>query len=107
MPYFTIMAELRGCYADNDSAFTIKADTRRELKQALESEARYLRDAGAVGLPKRDVAWLAAAAWKARKKPSVFPFVVPFRHAHQSGRPMGLFAYVSTRADWLEAQNAI
>jgi len=66
MAYFTIMAELRGCYADNDSAFHIKADTRRELKEALEGEARHLRDAGAVGLSKRAIASHAAEAWRRR-----------------------------------------
>lgn len=49
MSYFTIMAELRGCYADNDSAFTIRCNTRRELKAALEWEARYCI-AGSMGM---------------------------------------------------------
>lgn len=95
MPYFTIMAELRGCYADNESAHTIKADSRRELKAALEAESYYLRDAGAIGLSKR------ALAWRKRKAGGPFPFVAPFRYPHQSGDAMGLFVYVASRADYL------
>lgn len=102
--YFTIMAELRGCYSDNESAFTIKADTRRELKAALAHEMSDLRDAGAVGLTKRDIAWLAASAWRAYKKGGNFPFVAPFRYEHQTGRPMGLMVYDATREDYLAAE---
>lgn len=101
MPYFTIMAEFRGCYADNESAHTIKADSRRELKAALEAESYYLRDAGAIGLSKRAVASLAALAWRKRKAGGPFPFVAPFRYPHQSGYAMGLFVYVASRADYL------
>jgi hypothetical protein len=103
MAYFTIMAELRGCYADNDSAYTLRADTRRELKQALESEARDLRDAGAIGLSKRAIASHAAEAWRRRKDKAAYPLVHPWRYAHQSGDAMGLFVYNATRADWLAA----
>lgn len=104
MAYFTIMAELRGCYADNDSAFTIRATTRRELKAALETEAGDLRDAGAIGLSKRAIASHAAEAWRNRKAKSVYPLVHPFRYAHQSGDAMGLFVYNATRADYVAAQ---
>lgn len=104
MAYFTIMAELRGCYVDNDSAFTIKADTRRQLKSALEYESRDLREAGAIGLNKRAIAWLAAAAWKGRKAGGSYPWVAPFRYPHQSGSARGLFVYIADREDYL-AQN--
>jgi hypothetical protein len=104
MAYFTIMAELRGCYADNESAFVIKANTRRELKAALVSEARDLRDAGGIGLSKRKLATFAAFVWSKRKAGGIYPFVLPWRYAHQSGDAMGLFAYVSSRADYLASQ---
>jgi hypothetical protein len=99
------MTELRGCYADNDSAFTIKADTRRELKAALLSEADFLRSSDAIGLSNRNVTALAALAWRQRKAASVYPFVLPFRYPQQGSDCMGLFVYVATRADYLEAQN--
>lgn len=104
MAYFTIMAELRGCYADNESAFVIRATTRRELKAALASEARDIRDAGAIGLSKKAIASHAAEAWRKRKAKSAYPLVLPFRYSHQSGNAMGLFVYNSSRADYLESQ---
>lgn len=53
MPYFHVSAGLRGCYLP-DSSYIIRATTRRELKEALASEAlaseaeRY-REAGYIG----------------------------------------------------------
>ena len=107
MPYFTIMAELRGCYADNDSAFTIRCNTRRELKSALEWEARDLRDAGAIGLSKRAVASLAAEAWRNRASRSPYPVVQGFRYPHHSAGNdcMGLMVYNASRADYLAQES--
>ena len=106
MAYFTIMAELRGCYADNESAFTIQCNTRRELKAALEWEARDLRDAGAIGLSKRAVAALAAQAWRNVRAASLYPTVQGFRYAHHGAGNdcMGLMVYNSTRRDYIDAQ---
>lgn len=105
--YFTIMAELRGCYSDNDSAFILRAETRRELKAALASEAAQLRDAGAVGLNKRAIANLAARAWKRPRPPRTghLADVAPYRFAYQSGWPMGLMVYQSDRAEYLAQSN--
>lgn len=101
MAYFTIMSELRGCYSDSDSAFTIRANTRKELKAVLLDESASLIDAGAIGLNKKALASLASMAWRKRKAGGVYPFVCPFRYSHQSGYAMGLFVYVATRADYL------
>lgn len=103
MPYFTIMQGLRGCYMP-DSNYTIKADTRRELKAALTWEAYSIRDAGAVGLSKKAIAWLANATWKARKSGAPYPFVAPYRWKAQDSYPYGLFACPATRAEFLEGQ---
>lgn len=103
MPYFTIMAELRGCYADNASAFTVKCDTRRELKEFLESEASDLRDAGAIGLSNRAVTSLAAESWRNRKSRSPYATVAGFRYSyHSPGNDcMGLMVYNATREEYL------
>lgn len=103
MPYFTIMAELRGCYADNSSAFTVKCATRRELKEFLESEASDLRDAGAIGLSNRAVTSLAANAWRHRESRSPYPTVAGFRYSyHSPGNDcMGLMVYNATREEYL------
>lgn len=97
------MAELRGCYADNESAFILRAATRRELKETLESEAAQLREAGAIGLNKRAVANLAARAWR-RKGQSHLSDVAPFKYPSQGGYCMGLMVNPSSRADYLESQ---
>lgn len=104
MAYFTIMQGLRGCYMP-DSAYTIKADTRRALKSALECEARDLRDAGAIGLSKRAIAWLANAAWKARKS-NRGEYVAPYRWQGQDSYPYALFACPSNRAEFVAQEEA-
>lgn len=105
MAYFNIMAELRGAYSDNESMQVIRCNTRRDLKSAIESEAYYLRDAGAIGLNKRAIAWLANAAWKARKGGAIYPYVAPFRYPYQSGEPMGIMVSSATRADFIDFIN--
>jgi len=81
MAYFTIYQGLRGCYMP-DSAYTIKADTRRELKAALTWEADSIRDAGGVGMSKKAIASLAAMAWHWRKKGA--EYIAPYRWQYQS-----------------------
>ncbi len=100
MAYFTIMQGLRGCYMP-DSAYVIKCDTRRELKNALEWEARDIRDAGGIGMSKRNIAWLANAAWKARKS-NIGEYVAPYRWQGQDSYPYALSVCPSTRADYLQ-----
>lgn len=104
--YFAISQGLRGCYMP-DSVYIIKAGTRRELKAALEYEARDLRDAGFIGLSKRAIASLAAGAWNEAGKVSArsIDFVAPYRAAGMSHYPYGLFASVSTRADYLAQED--
>ena len=105
MPYFTIYQGLRGCYMP-DSAYTIRANTRRELKSALQWEANSLRDAGHVGCSKRAIAWLAAIAWRRRK---AYPceYVVPYRRTDQTHYPYALGVSVgATRQDYLDSQES-
>lgn len=100
MAYFWIEYGLRGAYADGNG-YIIKADTRRELKAAIEYEARDLRDAGMIGANKRAVAWLANAAWKARKGGSAYPFVLPVEHHRGAGKAWGIHCAPSCRAEYL------
>lgn len=102
MAYFTIWQGLRGCYMP-DSAHVFKADTRRELKSALEDEARDIRDAGGVGLSKRAIVSLAAAAWRNRK--AARELVAPYRWAQQDSYPYALGIFTgATRADYLNQE---
>ena len=104
--YFTISTGLRGAYM-SDSAYEIRCDTRRELKAAIESEARDYRDAGFVGANKRAIAWLAAQVWREAHKPnpSYLPHCLPLAPSHaRDNYCHGIFASTSTRADWMAYQ---
>jgi hypothetical protein len=103
MAYFTVYQGLRGCYMP-DSAHTIRATTRRDLKSALQWEADSIRDAGMVGCSKKAVAWLAATAWRNRRRPSG-EFVAPYRDTRQTHYPYALGVFVgASRADYLAGQ---
>ena len=101
MAYFAIWQGLRGCYMP-DSSYIIRANTRRELKAALQSEARDIRDAGGIGLNKRAIAWLANAAWKNRKR-AQGEYVAPYRWQYQDSYPLALGVFVGmTRREYLD-----
>lgn len=101
MAYFRIFQGLRGCYMP-DSSYVIRAETRRELKDALEWEAESIRDAGGVGLSKRAISWLAAESWRNRKNGSG-EYVAPYRWKGQDSYPYALGVFTgATRAEYLE-----
>ena len=108
--YFCVSQGLRGCYMP-DSVSHIRVDSRRELKDYLESEASQIRDMeNTIGCTKRHIAWLANAAWKeAHKKQNraYLPFVAPWGYREQiASYPYGIFCSVSTRAEYLENQES-
>jgi len=94
--YFGIYQGLRGCYMP-DSVYIIHAKTRRDLKAALVWEAESIRDAGAIGCSKRSIAWLANAAWKARRKGG--DYIAPYKWKYQSSycNALGVFPNMSRR----------
>ena len=99
MAYFTLYQGLRGCYMP-DSAYAIKADTRRELKAALQWEADSIKDAGGIGMNKKAIAWLANAAWKNRK--AQYEYVAPYRWKGMDSYPYALGVFTGTsRSDYL------
>lgn len=103
MVYFTIYNGLNGCYMP-DSAYIIRANTRKELKAALQWEAESIRDAGGIGMNKKAIAWLANAAWKARK--ATGDFVAPYRWAYQKrSYPYVLGVFTGTSRDEYLAQD--
>ena len=100
MAYFTIYQGLRGLYMP-DSAYIIRASSRRELKSALAWEADSIRDAGGIGMNKKAIAWLANAAWKARK--SSGEYVAPYGWKGMDSRPYALGVVTgATREEYLE-----
>jgi hypothetical protein len=99
MAYFTIWQGLRGMYLP-DSAYIIKADTRRELKFSLQCEADSIRDAGGVGMSNKAIAWLANVAWHNRK--SSKEYVAPYRWKGMDYYPYALGVFTgASRADYL------
>lgn len=105
--YFWIAQGLRGCYMP-DSSYVIACKTRRELKSALEWEARDIREAFDAGCSKRAVAWLASAAWKARNNPKIFlPYVAEYGNRGYDGKInycMALHCATSSREDFKASQ---
>lgn len=106
--YFWIAQGLRGCYMP-DSSYVIACKTRRELKNALDWEARDIREAFDAGCSKRAVAWLANVTWKAATKPgfnSPYPYVAPY--GNKSGNAINycfaLHCAPSTREEWKASQ---
>jgi hypothetical protein len=81
--YFWIAQGLRGCYMP-DSSYVIACKTRRELKNALQWEADSIREAFDAGCSKSAIAWLANAAWKARKGHGL-PYVAPYGNRSGNG----------------------
>ena len=101
MPYFHISTGLRGCYLA-DNAYIVRANTRRELKSILASEAETYRDAGYVGANKKAIATIAAAAWRDRKGCRL-PYAIPVAPPHAKDNYCeAVFVSAATRADYLE-----
>jgi hypothetical protein len=87
-----------------DSAYTIRATTRRDLKSALQWQADSIREAGMIGCNKRAISWLAATAWRNRRKASG-EYVAPYRDTRQTHYPYALGVFVgASRADYLADQ---
>jgi hypothetical protein len=101
MAYFWIEYGLRGAYCDGNG-YIIQCSTRRELKAAIAWEADSLRDAGMIGASKRAVASLAADAWRALKRPSVYPYVMPVSNNGRDSYAWGIHCAPSTRREYLE-----
>jgi hypothetical protein len=100
MKYYVISQGFQGCYMP-DNCYIVAVNTRRELKSVLESEAYYIRDSGAIGCNKKQVAWLAAECWRNRDK-CTLDFVAAYRYKYQTGYPLGLLCSPSNRIDFLE-----
>lgn len=101
MPYFWIECGLRGAYCDGNG-YIIKCDTRRELKSAIQWEADSIRDAGGVGLSKRNVATLAKFVWRDRKSGFRLPYCLSYRWKDQDYCPYGIHVSNSTRKEYLQ-----
>jgi hypothetical protein len=100
--YAFISSGLRGCYMP-DSAQMQQFKTRRELRQYVESEAQYMREAYGYGGDKKTIQSVCAYAWRSRKKGWGYNLAIPFgRTRSKTDRPFGLFIGHATRREYLE-----
>lgn len=105
--YFTISNGLRGCYMP-DSVSVIRCKTRRELKAAIEYDARDMREAYGYGGSKRAIAAFVAECWREAQKPrpTYLPYCLPFGRK-PGNYAFGLFCSVATRDEYVtQSDNA-
>lgn len=100
MAYFFIEYGLRGAYADGNG-FIVKANTRKELRAIIESEARSIEGHGA---SKRMISWLANAAWGRHtgRNGGYLPYVLPIKPSGCSSYSWGIYCDVSSRKDYAD-----
>jgi len=101
MRYFHISNGLRGCYMF-DNSYVVACNTRKELKAAIEYDARDMREAYGFGGSKKDVAAIAAQAWKrANVKDYGLPVCLPFGR-DKGNYPYGIFVSTATQKAYRE-----
>lgn len=102
MRYFNVSSGLRGCYMP-DTSYVVEANTRHELKNILESEASYFKEAGFVGVNKKAIAHIAASAWRDEK--AYLPYCLPLAPPHaRDNYCSGIFISNATRKEYLEQE---
>lgn len=104
--YFTIMHGLRGCYMPDSEPYVVMAHTRRELKDAIASEADMVSSGDTIGLSKRAIAAFAAECWREahKERPAYLPYCLPCKERGQDSYSYGIFCSVATRKEYLESQ---
>lgn len=103
MAYFHISTGLRGCYMPNSSC-VVQAATRRALKACIAYEAELYAESGYVGANKKAIAYVAACAWRNRKKFQL-PYTLPVAPPHARGNYCeGVFVSAATRKEYLDSQ---
>lgn len=98
MRYFHISTGLRGCYMP-DSVHIYCVESRRELHEAITSEAESMRDAYNYGGSKKAVSAAVAQVW-AGYKTQHLDSVIPFAR-ERGDYAYGLFISPASRADYL------
>ena len=103
MFYFSLSHGLRGAYCDGEG-YILKANTRRELKEAIAYEANNYKDGGYIGANKKSIAWLAATAWRNRKGFNL-PYALPLAPSHnKKNYCFGVFVSTASKDDFLEQE---
>lgn len=91
-----------------DNIYIIRIDTRRELVEILENEARSARDAGYIGASKESVRHIAASIWRdlKSKRRTYLDYAIPYgaKRGNTSNYEFGIFVGHASRAEYLEFQ---
>lgn len=96
--YFTIMSGLRGCYMP-DNAYSIKVDSRRELRSYIDEEAcNQSCDGQFVGLSQKMVSWATAHCWRKGSKGAI----LPFGRRGEDSKPFSIEISPISRREYLE-----
>ena len=84
--------------------YVVRANSRRELKAAIQEEANMLDSGETLGLSKRAIAAFAAECWREafKQKPAYLPYCLPTKEKGQVSYSYGIFCSVATRADYVE-----
>ena len=102
--YFHIMHGLRGCYMPDGDPFVVAVKTRRELKDAIASEAETLRTEITLGLSKRAIAAFAAMCWRTRRGGDALPYCLPCKERTQASYTYGIFVSNATADAWRDQE---
>ena len=103
MKYFLIQNGLLGGYLP-DSSYPIKAGTRKELREAVKSEAAQANYGGDMaGLSDKAQASFVAWIWSdvVKKRAQYLPYALPYGKRGK-GKPSAIFIVPITRAEFLE-----
>ena len=87
-----------------DSSYPIKAGTRKELREAVKSEAEQANYGGdMIGLSDKAQASFAAWIWSdvVKKRAQYLPYALPYGY-RGNGKPYAIFVVPISRAEFLE-----
>lgn len=87
-----------------DSSYPIKAGARKELREAVKSEAAQANYGGdMIGLSDKAQAEFCACIWRDRGKVKSLPYALPYGYGYRGqGKPYAVFVVPISRAEFLE-----
>lgn len=101
--YFYLQAGLRGAYLP-DWSRVIRVETRKELRDIVESETRFIAcDSQVYGFSKRAIARFVAVSWR---NAGLYPFALPYRFPYQSEYSNAIFLSKATRDEFAQYEES-
>lgn len=100
--YFNISHGLRGCYMPDSEPFIVKCETRKKLKNTIESECGYIDSGTTQGFSKKAIASFCAILWSIRE-PTPVDYVLPYKEPSQNFYSHGVFVSRVSGFDYKES----